>query len=114
MHDVIVLGAGLAGLSAARDLAAEGADVVVLEARERQFRDIENYSRILDGRNPALAPATSYVNVYDLSTSDAAQAKWASTSVTWKLRAPAVPAARWLIESNSSANCPRCPPKVST
>ena len=35
MHDVIVLGAGLAGLAAARDLAAAGADVVVLEARER-------------------------------------------------------------------------------
>ncbi|MFJ8011463.1 flavin monoamine oxidase family protein [Streptomyces sp. NPDC096339] len=34
-HDVIVLGAGLAGLSAARDLAAGGADVLVLEARDR-------------------------------------------------------------------------------
>jgi monoamine oxidase len=34
-HDVVVLGAGLAGLSAARDLAAAGADVVVLEARSR-------------------------------------------------------------------------------
>jgi monoamine oxidase len=31
--DVIVLGAGLAGLAAARDLATEGADAVVLEAR---------------------------------------------------------------------------------
>ena len=34
-HDVVVVGAGLAGLSAARDLAAGGADVVVLEARDR-------------------------------------------------------------------------------
>ena len=34
-HDVVVLGAGLAGLSAARDLAAGGADVLVLEARSR-------------------------------------------------------------------------------
>ena len=34
-HDVVVVGAGLAGLSAARDLAAAGADVVVLEARDR-------------------------------------------------------------------------------
>jgi monoamine oxidase len=32
---VLVLGAGLAGLAAARDLAAAGADVEVLEARER-------------------------------------------------------------------------------
>ncbi|MFG2205745.1 flavin monoamine oxidase family protein [Streptomyces sp. NPDC048638] len=34
-HDVIVLGAGLAGLAAARDLSAAGADVLVLEARDR-------------------------------------------------------------------------------
>ncbi len=33
--DVAVIGAGLAGLVAARDLAREGASVVVLEARER-------------------------------------------------------------------------------
>lgn len=33
--DVIVLGAGLAGLSAARDLTAAGADARVLEARNR-------------------------------------------------------------------------------
>ena len=32
---VIVIGAGLAGLSAARDLVAAGAEVVVLEARDR-------------------------------------------------------------------------------
>lgn len=34
-HDVVVVGAGLAGLSCARDLANAGTDVVVLEARER-------------------------------------------------------------------------------
>lgn len=34
-HQVIVVGAGLAGLTAARDLAADGVDVVVLEARDR-------------------------------------------------------------------------------
>ena len=35
MTDVLVIGAGLAGLAAARDLAAGGADVLVLEARDR-------------------------------------------------------------------------------
>ncbi len=35
MTDVIVVGAGLAGLAAARDLAGGGTDVVVLEARDR-------------------------------------------------------------------------------
>ena len=34
-HDVIVIGAGVAGLSAARQLIAHGLDVVVLEARDR-------------------------------------------------------------------------------
>jgi len=35
VHDVVVVGAGLAGLTAAYDLTARGADVLVLEARGR-------------------------------------------------------------------------------
>jgi monoamine oxidase len=50
MHcDVAVLGAGLAGLSAARDLASAGADVVVLEARDRVGGRVEQVT-LDDGR----------------------------------------------------------------
>ena len=48
-HDVIVLGAGLAGLSAARDLALAGSDVVVLEARNRVGGRVEQ-ATLSDGR----------------------------------------------------------------
>ena len=41
MIDVAVLGAGLAGLAAGRDLALEGADVLVLEARDRPGGRVE-------------------------------------------------------------------------
>ncbi|HSF60745.1 MAG TPA: FAD-dependent oxidoreductase [Gaiellaceae bacterium] len=44
MTDVVVLGAGLAGLSAARDLASGGADVTVLEARQRVGGRVEQVS----------------------------------------------------------------------
>ncbi|HKX47636.1 MAG TPA: FAD-dependent oxidoreductase [Gaiellaceae bacterium] len=50
MSDVIVVGAGLAGLSAARDLMRGGADVVVLEARERVGGRVEQVS--VDGDRP--------------------------------------------------------------
>ena len=49
MRDVLVLGAGLAGLSAARDLAAAGADVEVLEARDRPGGRVEQ-AVLDDGR----------------------------------------------------------------
>jgi monoamine oxidase len=48
--DVLVLGAGLAGLTAARDLAAGGADVTVLEARARVGGRVEQLP--LDGGRP--------------------------------------------------------------
>lgn len=35
MHDVVIVGAGLAGLRCAEELVADGADVIVLEARDR-------------------------------------------------------------------------------
>ena len=47
--DVLVLGAGLAGLAAARDLAAGGADVQVLEARDRVGGRVEQLE-LPDGR----------------------------------------------------------------
>ena len=47
--DVVVVGAGLAGLSAARDLAGAGTDVVVLEARNRAGGRVEQTS-LADGR----------------------------------------------------------------
>ncbi len=49
MTDVVVLGAGLAGLVAARDLAAAGTDVTVVEARDRVGGRVEQI-RFDDGR----------------------------------------------------------------
>lgn len=49
MFDVAVLGAGLGGLSAARDLVHAGADVVVLEARSRPGGRVEAVT-LPDGR----------------------------------------------------------------
>ncbi len=49
MIDIVVLGAGLAGLAAARDLSAAGADVVVLEARDRPGGRVEA-AALPDGR----------------------------------------------------------------
>ncbi|MCV7225324.1 flavin monoamine oxidase family protein [Mycolicibacterium komossense] len=48
-YDILILGAGLAGLCAARDLAAGGADVLVLEARQRVGGRVEQVT-LDDGR----------------------------------------------------------------
>ena len=47
--DVVVVGAGLAGLAAARDLSAGGAAVTVLEARDRVGGRVEQ-AELPDGR----------------------------------------------------------------
>ena len=48
-YDAVVLGAGLAGLSAARDLVHGGADILVLEARSRVGGRVEQVT-LDDGR----------------------------------------------------------------
>jgi monoamine oxidase len=53
MTKVVVVGAGLAGLAAARDLAGAGRDVVVVEARDRPGGRVEQ-AEIADGRTVQL------------------------------------------------------------
>jgi putrescine oxidase len=69
-YDVLVLGAGLGGLSAARDLALGGADVLVLEARDRVGGRVEQ-TDLPDGRRVQLggeltgAFQTAYLGLAD-------------------------------------------------
>jgi monoamine oxidase len=68
--DVVVVGAGLAGLSAARDLEAGGAEVTVLEARPRVGGRVEQVE-LADGRRVQLGGEvvgnahTSYLGLVD-------------------------------------------------
>ncbi len=55
--DVIVVGAGLAGLAAARDLHRAGVDVLVLEARDRPGGRVEQ-ATLPDGRLRAARAAS--------------------------------------------------------
>ncbi|MCR5856519.1 FAD-dependent oxidoreductase [Mesorhizobium sp. J428] len=50
MHDVIIIGAGFTGLSAALELARQGKDVVVLEARDRVGGRVESQVNALGER----------------------------------------------------------------
>ena len=70
MTDVAVLGAGLAGLAAARDLARAGADAVVLEARDRVGGRVDA-ATLSDGRVVQMggevigAQHTAYIQLVD-------------------------------------------------
>ena len=53
---VIVVGAGIAGLTAARELAAAGHEVVVLEASDRVGGQVWTARRLIGGRAPVPGP----------------------------------------------------------
>jgi monoamine oxidase len=63
--DVIVVGAGLAGLTAARELAAAGYDVAVMEARDRVGGRVLNHSladgHVVDAGGQFVGPAQRHV-----------------------------------------------------
>jgi len=61
---------------------------LVLEKPKVTGADGKPQTKFTDGRNPALPPGVTYVNVYDVSC-DPAAGKFSTVKVTWKLRAPA-------------------------
>lgn len=76
MHDVVVIGAGVAGLAAARRLTREGASVVVLEARDRvggrvftardDFGPYELGAEFVHGDDELLAHALEGIEIADV------------------------------------------------
>ena len=75
MHDVAVVGAGVAGLTAASDLAAGGMDVLVVEARDRiggRTHTIDRGEGVADlggawVHDPAHNPLTPYLESLDIA-----------------------------------------------
>jgi hypothetical protein len=61
---------------------------LVLEKPKVTGPDGQPQTKFTDGRNPALPPGTTYVNVDGISP-DPAAGKFSTVKVTWKLRAPA-------------------------
>jgi hypothetical protein len=61
---------------------------LVLEKPKVTGPDGKPQTKFTDGRNPALPPGFTYVNVDGISC-DPAAGKFATVKVTWKLRAPA-------------------------
>lgn len=63
---------------------------LVLEKPKVTGPDGKPQTKFTDGRNPALPPGITYVNVYEISA-DPGAGKFSTVKTTWKLRAPAQP-----------------------
>src|SRR5205823_2433944 len=88
--DVIVVGAGFAGLSAARELEARGASVRVIEARDRVGGRLLNQQEPLSQLVPLDAPWTA--TGFDVRAFDS------KTAETWKLEMLVSDGARFLFD----------------
>lgn len=67
---------------------ASAAGWLVTEKPKVTGPDGKPQTKFTDGRNPALRPGTSYVNVYEIAT-DPGAGKFSTVKIAWKLRAPA-------------------------
>ena len=82
MHDAVVVGAGLSGLTAAHRLAAAGADVVVLEAGDRVGGRV--WTPVADGmRFEAGGEAVDYANTALRRVADEVGAELRLSEVGW-------------------------------